>query len=172
MLWTPLRFGKYEELPLPEVVLRDPNWFFWAYEKRSFGGGDLAREAGWVQRQARHIRLPLKAPELHEVEYLFDPYGKLRHVTVVHAQRNRPADPSSIFRKDIDLSIPHDIGKQDRYGGQVIMEFLKRFVFCDEGITLTTEICEEFFDDDENFDLGQTPSAPTKPKGLLFLNPI
>ena len=153
MLWTPLRFGKYKDLTLPEIVLSDPNWFFWQCGKSAFGGGDLAREAGWIRPQARAIKLPLENPNLSEVEYMFDRNGKLHHVTVVHAHRNRPADSGSIFRKNIDLSVPHEVGKQDCNGGQVIIEFLKRFVFCDEGITLTTEICEEFFDDDDNFDL-------------------
>ena len=153
MLWTSLRFGKYKDLTLPEIVLSDPNWFFWQCDKSAFGGGELAFEARWVERQARHIKLPLKAPELREVEYMFDLNGKLEHVSVVNVKRNRPADPDSIFRKHIDLSVPHEVGTQDRNGGQVVIGFLKEFVFCDEGITFTTKQCDEFFSDADNFDL-------------------
>ena len=172
MFWTPLIFGRYENLTLPEVVLRDPNWFFRAYQNRSFESDDLELdEAFWIQlqakhiqRRARHIKLPQNDLEQYEVEYIFDLNGKLEHMTVANAKRNRPADPSSIFRKHIDLGVPYEIGKNDRNGGQIVINFFKNYVFYDKEITLTAETCEEFFDADDNFDLGQT----IKPKGLIF----
>ena len=172
MLWTPLQSGRYENLILPEAVLRDPNWFFRSYEEGKFESGDLGSidafliegQARQIQRQARHIKLPQNDLEQYEVEYIFDLNGKLEHMTVANAKRNRPADPSSIFRKHIDLGVPYEIGKNDRNGGQIVINFFKNYVFYDKEITLTAETCEEFFDADDNFDLGQT----IKPKGLIF----
>ncbi len=172
MLWTPLQFGQYEKLILPEAVLRDPNWFFRSYEEGKFESGDLGSidafliegQARHIQRRGRHIKLPRSDRKLFEVEYMFDPYGRLEHVSVVKVKRSRPADPDSIFRKYIDLGVPYEIGKNDRNGGQIVINFFKNHVFYDKEFTLTAETCEEFFNDDDNFDLGQT----MKPKGFFF----
>ena len=148
---APLRFGKYEGLTLPELVLRDPDTFFWRYENRKFGGRELAFEASWIARDARHIKLPQIDQKLFEVEYIFSTYGKLEHVSVVSPKRHRPPDPSSIFRKHFDLSVPYEEGNQDRNGGQFIIDVLKYYVFYDENTVLTKEICEEFFENHDNF---------------------
>jgi hypothetical protein len=29
MFWTVVPFGKYESRTLPEIVMLDPDWFFW-----------------------------------------------------------------------------------------------------------------------------------------------
>ena len=33
-MWSIIKFGKYEsKKSLPEVILHDPDWFFWAVEE-------------------------------------------------------------------------------------------------------------------------------------------
>ena len=39
MNWTPLNFGKYEGKTLPQVMFKDPDWFFNGYEKGYFKNG-------------------------------------------------------------------------------------------------------------------------------------
>ena len=36
LTWSPLPFGRYEGKTLPQVVLRDADWFFWALGTRAF----------------------------------------------------------------------------------------------------------------------------------------
>ena len=36
MTWSELPFGQRREKTLPQVVLSDPDWFFWAIEKDAF----------------------------------------------------------------------------------------------------------------------------------------
>jgi hypothetical protein len=36
MYWTKLNFGKHKGLTLPQVILKDADWFFYAYEN-SYG---------------------------------------------------------------------------------------------------------------------------------------
>jgi hypothetical protein len=35
-VWIPLWFGKHKGKTLPQVVFADPDYFFWAIEKRKF----------------------------------------------------------------------------------------------------------------------------------------
>ena len=43
MKWTTLNFGKHAGLSLPQIILCDADWFFWALNKGVFWG----RQAGY-----------------------------------------------------------------------------------------------------------------------------
>jgi hypothetical protein len=69
MIWTTVKFGKYSGKTLPQIVLTDPNWFFWAADILY---GPLATEAETLKRRARGIRIPKPKPKKWEIEYRFD----------------------------------------------------------------------------------------------------
>ena len=38
MNWTTINFGKHQGKTLPQVILDDADWFFWAYENKVLQG--------------------------------------------------------------------------------------------------------------------------------------
>src|ERR1700686_336432 len=70
-MWTPLNFGKHAGRTLPQVVLSDPNWFFWAVSKDIFVG-KLGSEAKALDLRARNIGIPKPNAKKWEVEYRWD----------------------------------------------------------------------------------------------------
>jgi hypothetical protein len=38
MRWTTLNFGTHEGKSLPQIVISDPDWFFWAVARGVFTG--------------------------------------------------------------------------------------------------------------------------------------
>ncbi len=66
MFWTVVPFGKYKGKTLPEIIVRDPDWFFWAVPKLY---GKLADEAEELARRARTIKIPNPHRKRLEVEY-------------------------------------------------------------------------------------------------------
>jgi hypothetical protein len=55
MHWSVVPFGKYQGKSFPEIIIRDPDWFFWALPKLY---GKLAEEAQELARRARSIKIP------------------------------------------------------------------------------------------------------------------
>jgi hypothetical protein len=53
--WSTLPFGKYAGHTLPEIILGDPDWFFWVLPKLY---GTLAKEAQHLARKARGMKIP------------------------------------------------------------------------------------------------------------------
>src|ERR1019366_702778 len=73
IMWTTLNFGKHAGQTLPQVVLSDPNWFFWVVSKRVFDGRpEFEAEADALESRARNIRIPKRHPKEWAVEYRWD----------------------------------------------------------------------------------------------------
>ena len=60
MAWTKLWFGKkHKGKTLPQIMFKDPDWFFWAIEKGVFKNkGKLGEEAWEIYQKARKIKIP------------------------------------------------------------------------------------------------------------------
>jgi hypothetical protein len=56
MTWTELPFGKYTGMTLPQVLFKDPGWFFWAHTRPLHG--TIAYEVGVLHPKATRIRVP------------------------------------------------------------------------------------------------------------------
>ena len=69
MTWIILNFGKYAGRTLPQILLLDPDWFFWMLPKFY---GQLAEEARDLARKARAIKIPGQNRETWVVEYDYD----------------------------------------------------------------------------------------------------
>jgi hypothetical protein len=52
MRWVSLNFGKHAGKILPQIILSDADWFFWALNKGVFKGR-LANEAAKLVQRAR-----------------------------------------------------------------------------------------------------------------------
>jgi hypothetical protein len=149
-LWTVVWFGKHKGKTLPQIVLTDPDWFFWAIEEHVFNrSAHLTSEAKEISRKARRIKVAAKT----RVEYAIHPHArKLADVSVVPASTPRHEGSSPTYVEDVlDLSMARKISSYDKLGGQIIVRALKFHVFGNENVRLTRQRCERFFNDDSNF---------------------
>jgi hypothetical protein len=69
MPWSVVTFGKHKGKTLPQIIMRDPGWFFWILPKLY---GKLAKEAEKLDRKARAIEIPKVKGKDMEVEYWSD----------------------------------------------------------------------------------------------------
>jgi hypothetical protein len=150
-VWTVVSFGKHKGKTLPQIVLVDPDWFFWAVEEQVFNrSAQLTSEAKEISRKARRIKVVAKT----RVEYAIHPHArKLADVSVVPASTPRHEGSSVTHVADfLDLSTARQVAPYDKLGGHIIVRALKFHVFGDENARLTRKRCEGFFDNDSNFD--------------------
>ena len=147
-----IQFGKHRGKTLPQIVLSDPDWFFWAYEHKAFQG-ELKVEADEIFRKATSIKIPQVDGEEREVEYLIHADSKkLSGVDAVPKSRPLHSGSSQAFRKPVfDLSVPRQISKFDKLGGKMMVKALKIHIFRDPRTKLTKRVCEKFFNDETNF---------------------
>ncbi len=153
MIWSPVRLKRYRDknLTLPQLVLKDPDYFFWAYENEAFNR-DLEDEAEEIYQKATSIRIPASAGDDVEVEYLrHHSERKFQNARIV--PRSQPRFKQSIRTEVIDLRVPRQLKKMDRLGNDLLIKLLKKLCFGSPEARLTKKRCEEFFETDENFDL-------------------
>jgi hypothetical protein len=154
MTWTVVNFGRYRRKTLPQIVLIDPDWFFWAVEKQIFNKSpQLKREANDIYRKATRIRVTGPKGSKMKVEYAIHPReNKLADVSVIPASQPQHQGSTPTLVEDVfDLSMARQICPYDKLGGQIIVRALKFHVFVNENARLTRQRCAKFFDDDSNF---------------------
>jgi hypothetical protein len=69
MSWTVVRFGKYKGRTLPEIIVRDLDWFDWVLPELY---GRLAKEAEELDRKVRAIKVPKANGRKLLVEYRYE----------------------------------------------------------------------------------------------------
>ena len=150
MKWTTLNFGKHAGLSLPQIILADADWFFWALYKDVFSGR-LADEAKDIAAKAKAIKIPKPDPENWLVEYRYEDDGRFSEVAFV------PADAPSYcaYRRAarlpyLDLSVIRRSRTYDKRGCRNLLRDCRRLYFGD-GVRLTKRRCEEFFSKRRNF---------------------
>jgi hypothetical protein len=154
MPWTPLTFGKHAGKTLPQVSLTDADYFFWAYAQGALDKtAPLRQQAEDVNRRARAIRIHQTGIEPLVAEYAVHPaLGKFVGVEVVPASSPAHQGYTRTFRLPVfDLSVPSRISAYDKSGSRALVKAVKFYVFGDSNCRLTKQLCEEFFDDDANF---------------------
>jgi hypothetical protein len=154
MYWSKLYFGKHKEKTLPQIVFKDPDWFFWAMEDKIFKG-KILNEAREIYRKSRSIRIPKNGSKKLVAEYaVHSPTDKFACMGICLASRPNHVGSSVTFREDvIDLSIPRQIAPYDKLGCKYIISNLKSYLFDNSSYRMTKGRCEAFFEDDGNFDL-------------------
>ena len=152
MEWIKVNFGKNIGMTLPQVMFKDPDWFFWACEKSVFKGG-LEREAEEINRKARSIKVPQNGEEKMVVEYIIDKTTeKFGTMQIVPESRPYHKGSSTFFRSDvIDMSIPRQIYPGDKFGNQNFILALKIILFGNTSYKMTKRRCGEFFENGHNF---------------------
>jgi hypothetical protein len=148
--WTSLDFGKHETKTLPQIVIADSDYFFWACEKAIFKTDPLRTEAALICQRATHIKILDAAVGTVKVLYgINSGVGKLERVWIVPVD-SPEEDEGLSYRLDyFDLSVPRRLAAYDKAGSKLLMEAVKEVVF--RGAKLTKPRIESFFNDPRNF---------------------
>jgi hypothetical protein len=144
MHWSIVPFGKYKGKTFPEIIVRDPDWFFWALPKLY---GKLAEEAQELARRARAIKPPRRGRRRLEVEYEFDRDRQFNGFEFVDANSAPSRWGTRLGYVDLWWPLRE---KYDKRAGRIMTRDFRRHYF---GLhkRLTKERCEEFFSNDANF---------------------
>ncbi len=150
MYWTTIKFGEHKGKTLPELLMSDPDYFFWIVEEEVFYEGcRLDKEAKELDRKARAIKIPQAYGEEMEAEYRFHK-GSFVSLKIVPKSTFEYGSSETIRREVIDMSIPRLYKNYDKPGNQLYLKTIKRLLF-GNGVRVTKRMCEEFFADDGNF---------------------
>jgi hypothetical protein len=144
MHWSAVPFGKYKGKSFPEIIVRDPDLFFWVLPKLY---GTLAEEAKELAHRARVIKPPRRGRRRLEVEYQYDRDRRFDGFEVVDA--NSPPSRWSTRLPYLDLRWQLR-RKYDKRAGHIMLRDLRRHYF-GKRKRLTKQRCEEFFSNDANF---------------------
>jgi hypothetical protein len=145
MSWSAITFGKYEGKTLPEIILIDLDWFYWALPKLY---GKIAEEAQDLARKARAIKIPSPRRKSLEVEYRYERDDRFRGFTFVKASGAHHSR-WSIRLPYLDLSLCLR-RKYDKRGGRILLRDFRKNYF-GKHKRLTKKRCEKFFSDQRNF---------------------
>jgi hypothetical protein len=146
MIWSAVPFGKHEGKTFPEIIVRDPDWFFWMVPKLY---GKLADEAEELARKARAIKIPKSPARKWEVEYQYDcdqrfcGFAFVKTGSVLHSRWTTRLP-------HLDLTWPLRQKRYDKRAGRIMIGEFRRHYF-GEYRRLTKDRCEEFFSNDRNF---------------------
>ena len=141
--WSAVPFGKYKGKALPEIIVRDLDWFFWAVPKLY---GKLAEEAEELARNARAIKIPNSRRKLLEVEYQYEMGHRFCGFAFVTPTMLSILDGQQDFRTSICLRRK----KYDKRAGRIMIQDFRIHYF-GEHKRLTKERCKEFFSNERNF---------------------
>jgi hypothetical protein len=145
MTWSVVPFGKYKGKTLPEIIMRDLDWFFWMLPKFY---GKIAEEAQDVSRKARAIKIRSRRHKHLEVEYRYELGDRFRGFAFVVAGSARYSRWSTrLSYLDLSRLLRR---KYDKRGSRILMRDFRRHYF-GKNKRLTKERCEEFFSDQSNF---------------------
>jgi len=154
MEWTKLKFGRHKGKKLPKILFSDPSWFFDAYKNKIFQQlqPDLMPEVKDIYQKARHI-LPKRSNCRIEC---FVKNNTFVAFQAVHKESplREIEDFDSFHHPVVDMNFPMEIaGMTDPEGNKELLLGIKMYIFNNSNIRFTNAICEDFFNDNNNFDM-------------------
>ena len=160
MEWTKLNFGKYIGKTLPQILFKDPCWFFDAYEYKKFQRmqDELRSEANNIYIKARNI-LPTDSD--YKFEYFIYAYSYLQSFEIVPIDKQHPDSEGgnafrSFFHPVLDMNFARQISRMtDVSGKDKVLYFIKNDILKLGNKHLTQKKAEDFFSNPDNFDMGR-----------------
>jgi hypothetical protein len=147
MNWTTIGFGKHKGKTLPQVMFKDPDWFFYLYQKGAFKGA-LAREADDIICKARRVKVPTRNGQQMFVKYIIHHKGKFGTMELVPSGQTYGLSNVS---EVIDFAVPWQMARYDKLGYKNFLSAFKAIVFGNASCRMSKKACAVFFDDDRNF---------------------
>ena len=144
-------FGRYKGKTLPEIIVRDLDWFFWMLPKLY---GKLEAEADDLARKVRAIKIPKRYGKNLEVEYQYEfsngsELGR-RFCGFAFVKAETWHSRWTTRLPYLDLSLPLRSKKYDKRAGRILIRDF-RINYFGKHKRLTKERCERFFTNDKNF---------------------
>ena len=154
MEWTEVNFGKQKGLTLPQIIFKDADWFFHAYENGFFKGA-YAQEARELYRRARSIKVPQRNGQLMVVEYVthYDSRSQIEKFGTMRLITNGSGLEGLNVAQSIDFYVPRSYATYDKTGYKNFVSALKAILFDNSSRRMNRWACEKFFYNDDNFDL-------------------
>jgi hypothetical protein len=146
MRWTTLNFGKHRRKSLPQIVIFDADWFFWAVARGAFEGR-LAAEAEDLVDKATAIKIPKSNPKRWRVEYRYEDTGKFLGFEFVKAKSH--CGHHATRQPHLDLSCVRRGKAYDKKGCRNLLRDFRRY--CLGKKSATKRRCEKFFSNSKNF---------------------
>jgi hypothetical protein len=151
MRWTILHFGKHKGRSLPEIILFDVDYFFWALNKEGVLQGKLGKEAAMLVKRVRAIKIPKPNPKRWQVEYSYDDTGGFIGFCFVKANIPSYYGSRSVrLSPHLDLSYARGRKKYDKRGCRNLLRDF-RYNYFGKNTRLTKRRCQEFFSNKDNF---------------------
>ena len=154
MVWTDIGFGKYPDKTLPQVLLSDPDYFFWGIDSDAFAKRPyLANEAEMLDRRARSVKIPNNANSELEVEHvvlLTDNSYVRFDIESVDVPPHRGGS-TGIRAPHLDFSVPRAYKQYDKSGYKQFIKGFKTHILANSTSRITKKLAEDFFSDANNF---------------------
>ena len=150
-MWSVVNFGKWrgKGKTLPQIVVSDPDWFFWAVENDVFEGA-LRSQADKLERRARAIKLPAGLADTHCIQYMFTPEWEFAHFNIIPNDQAPHVGFSWELRSPtLDVAGPRDLRSYNKLGGKYLLKDFRYYWFSNHRWTKAR--VEAFFDDTRNF---------------------
>ena len=145
MSWSTMPFGKYEGKTLPEIILIDLDWFYWALPKLY---GKLEAEAQELALKVRAIKIPGPDRKKLEVEYRYERDDRFLGFTFVKASG---AHYSRWSTRLPYLNLSRCLRRRYvKRGGRILLRDFRNHYF-GKHKRLTKRRCERFFSNQRNF---------------------
>src|SRR5271155_4238897 len=128
-MWSIIKFGKHKGKSLPEVILHDPDWFFWAVEARYLNNyPGLLAEARDLYYKACNIKIPKQNPHEWRIRYITMPDGKFADFQIIEAATPLSHDSPTMWRHGhLDLSVPRSLRQYDKLGYKLLLRRFKQY---------------------------------------------
>ena len=149
MKWTTLTFGDHEGETLPQAIISDADWFFWAIDKGVFKGR-LAAEARDLYRKARAIKIPKRRPSRWLVEHCYEDNGRFLGLRLVKAKECSLLSSRNCRLPYLDLAFIRQRRTYDKKGCKYLLRDFRHYYF-GENKRITKGRVEAFFNDESNF---------------------
>lgn len=151
-MWAVVNFGKWtgKDKTLPQILMSDPDWFFWAVENSAFKSKALATQAEMLKRRALSIKIPASQAPNDRVQYWFSTDGKFARIDLI--QSTQPAhvgSSSELRRPNLNMAFPRTIKGYDKLGYKLLLASFKYYWFDKKPFTKAR--VEAFFSDRSNF---------------------
>jgi hypothetical protein len=147
MRWTTLNFGTHKGKSLPQIIIADPDWFFWAVARGAFTG-TLVAEAEDLVQKATAIKIPKRHSKRWRVEYRYEDRGSFLGFEFV--RRNSHCGHHATRLPYLDLSCVRRGKTYDKKGCRNLQRDFRRRYF-GKNASATKRRCEEFFNNPKNF---------------------
>lgn len=151
-MWGAVNFGKWTDKgkTLPQILVSDPDWFFWAVENSAFKSKALATQAETLRRRTTSIKIPANHAPNDRVQYWFTPDGKFARIDLIRStQPAHVGSSSDLRRSDLNMALPRTIKGYDKLGYRHLLANFKYYWFDKKPFTKAR--VEAFFSDTSNF---------------------